>query len=51
MDFVKDGCFGGGPPLDQMGVLWILGGLFLTFAWRAFKRPTLPQWRLSQRLR
>ncbi|HEX5869851.1 MAG TPA: hypothetical protein VFY65_05540 [Longimicrobium sp.] len=51
MDFANDDCFGGGPPLDQTGVLIILGALFLLFAWRAFRGPSLPPWRLTQRVR
>jgi hypothetical protein len=49
MDFVKRGCFGSGPLLDQSGVLFILGVLFLLFVWRAFRSPSTPAWWLIQR--
>jgi hypothetical protein len=49
MDFVKRGCFGSGPLLDQSGVLFILGALFLLFVWRAFRSPSTPAWWLIQR--
>jgi hypothetical protein len=51
MDFVIDGCFGGGPLLDQSGVLFILGALFLLFAWRTFRRPDPPGCSLRRRPR
>lgn len=51
MDFVKDGCFGGGPLLDQSGVIIILGALFLLFVRRVFRSPSTPAWRLTQRPR
>ena len=49
MDFVKDGCFGGGPMLDQPAVLMILGAGFLLLVWRTIRRPPRPAWSIRKR--